>query len=211
MNELAARAALVRLSRSLFERGYSVGSAGNISVAVEDGLLITPTNSCLGFLEEERICKLDRAGAHISGDAPSKEVFLHRAFYETRPGTGAVVHLHSTYATALSCLPDIDPEDCIISLTPYVVMRVGTVRLFPYVRPGDPAMGDMIRGLNGSCAAVLLANHGPVVSGKDLLSTVYAAEELEETAKLQFLLRGQQPRLLTQEQIAELRRAFPKP
>jgi len=211
MNEQAARAALVRLSRSLFERGYSVGSAGNISVAVEDGLLITPTNSCLGFLEEERICKLDRAGAHISGDAPSKEVFLHRAFYETRPGTGAVVHLHSTYATALSCLPDIDPEDCIISLTPYVVMRVGTVRLFPYVRPGDPAMGDMIRGLNGSCAAVLLANHGPVVSGKDLLSTVYAAEELEETAKLQFLLRGQQPRLLTQEQIAELRRAFPKP
>ena len=210
MNEQAARAALVRLSRSLFERGYSVGSAGNISVAVEDGLLITPTNSCLGFLEEERICKLDRAGAHISGDAPSKEVFLHRAFYETRPGTGAVVHLHSTYATALSCLPDIDPEDCIISLTPYVVMRVGTVRLFPYVRPGDPAMGDMIRGLNGSCAAVLLANHGPVVSGKDLLSTVYAAEELEETAKLQFLLRGQQPRLLTQEQIAELGRAFPQ-
>ena len=211
MNEQAARAALVRLSRSLFERGYSVGSAGNISVAVEDGLLITPTNSCLGFLDEERICKLDRTGAHISGDAPSKEVFLHRAFYETRPGTGAVVHLHSTYATALSCLPDIDPEDCIVSLTPYVVMRVGTVRLLPYARPGDPAMGDMIRGLNGACAAVLLANHGPVVSGKDLLSTVYAAEELEETAKLQFLLRGQTPRLLTQEQIAELGRAFPKP
>ncbi len=211
MNEQAARAALVRLSRSLFERGYSVGSAGNISVAVEDGLLITPTNSCLGFLNEERICKLDRAGAHVSGDAPSKEVFLHRAFYETRPGAGAVVHLHSTYATALSCLPDIDPEDCIVPLTPYVVMRVGTVRLLPYVRPGDPAMGDMIRGLNGACAAVLLANHGPVVSGKDLLSTVYAAEELEETAKLQFLLRGQTPRLLTQEQIAELRRAFPKP
>jgi len=211
MNEQAARAALVRLSRSLFERGYSVGSAGNISVAVEDGLLITPTNSCLGFLDEERICKLDRMGNHVSGDAPSKEVFLHRAFYETRPGTGAVVHLHSTYATALSCLPDIDPEDCIVSLTPYVVMRVGTVRLLPYVRPGDPAMGDMIRGLNGACAAVLLANHGPVVSGKDLLSTVYAAEELEETAKLQFLLRGQTPRLLTQEQIAELARAFPKP
>ena len=211
MNEATLRTEIARLSKSLFDRGFSVGSAGNISAALDDGLLITPTNSCLGFLEEERICKLDRAGAHISGDAPSKEVFLHRAFYETRPGTGAVVHLHSTYATALSCLPDIDPEDCIISLTPYVVMRVGTVRLFPYVRPGDPAMGDMIRGLNGSCAAVLLANHGPVVSGKDLLSTVYAAEELEETAKLQFLLRGQQPRLLTQEQIAELRRAFPKP
>lgn len=208
MKETEARAALVRLSRSLFERGYCVGSAGNISVAVEDGLLITPTNSCLGFLEEERICKLDREGRHVSGDAPSKEIFLHRAFYETRPGTGAVVHLHSTYATALSCLPDIDPDDCIAALTPYVVMRVGKVRLLPYVRPGDPAMGDMIRQLGGACAAVLLANHGPVVSGRDLVSTVYAAEELEETAKLLFLLRDRQPRLLTQAQVDELTATF---
>ena len=209
MSEKAARAQLVRLARSLFERGYSVGSAGNISVAVEDGLLITPTNSCLGFLEEERICKLDREGRHVSGDASSKEVFLHRAFYETRAGTGAVVHLHSTYATALSCLPEIDPDDCIASLTPYVVMRVGRVRLLPYVRPGEPAMGAMIRALKGDCAAVLLANHGPVVSGKDLASTVYAAEELEETAKLLFLLRDRQPRLLTQAQVDELSTAFP--
>lgn len=210
MDEAATRDLLVRLSRSLFERGYSVGSAGNISVAVEDGVLITPTNSCLGFLEAGRISKLDRDWNHVSGDKPSKEVFLHRAYYETRPGTGAVVHLHSTYATALSCLPEIDPADCIAPLTPYVVMRVGKVRLLPYVRPGDPAMGALIRELKGECAAVLLANHGPVVTAKDLQGAVYAAEELEETAKLLVLLRDRQPRLLTAAQIDELNTAFPK-
>ncbi|MEP9379375.1 3-oxo-tetronate 4-phosphate decarboxylase [Aquabacter sp. CN5-332] len=210
MDEAAARQMLVRLSRSLFERGYSVGSAGNISVAVEDGILITPTNSCLGFLDAERISKLDREGRHVSGDKPSKEIFLHQAFYETRPETGAVVHLHSTYATALSCLPEIDPSNCIAPLTPYVVMRVGRVRLLPYVRPGDPAMGTMIRELKGECAAVLLANHGPVVTAKDLQTAIYAAEELEETAKLLVLLRDRQPRLLTQAQIDELNTAFPK-
>lgn len=210
MDEASARESLVRLGRSLFERGYSVGSAGNISVAVEDGILMTPTNSCLGFLEADRISKLDREGRHISGDKPSKEVFLHQAFYETRPQTGAVVHLHSTYATALSCLPDIDPTDCIAPLTPYVVMRVGRVPLLPYVKPGDPAMGTMIRALKGASAAVLLANHGPVVTAKDLQTAVYAAEELEETAKLLVLLQGRQPRLLTQAQIDELNAAFPK-
>lgn len=208
MDEGAARAALVRLSRSLFERGYSVGSAGNISVAVEDGLLITPTNSCLGFLDADRISKLDREGRHVSGDKPSKEVFLHQAFYETRPGTGAVVHLHSTYATALSCLPDIDPQDCIAPLTPYVVMRVGKVRLLPYLRPGDPELGTLIRELKGAHAAVLLANHGPVVAAKDLQTAVYASEELEETAKLLVLLGNRQPRLLNAAQIDELHRVF---
>ncbi|MGO4175807.1 3-oxo-tetronate 4-phosphate decarboxylase [Bosea sp. TAF32] len=162
MSEAATRAELVRLGRSLFERGYSVGSSGNISAAVDDGILITPTNSCLGFLEAERLAKIDRHGRHVSGDKPSKEIFLHKAFYETRPGTGAVVHLHSTYATALSCLNGIDEEDAVPSLTPYVVMRVGAVRRLPYVRPGDPRMGEMIRDLHGRKAAVLLANHGPV-------------------------------------------------
>lgn len=206
--EAQARDDLVRLSRSLFERGYSVGSSGNISVAVEDGLLITPTNSCLGFLDPTRISKLDQQGCHVSGDKPSKEVFLHRAFYDTRPGTGAVVHLHSTYATALSCLRDVDPDDCVPPLTPYVVMRVGRVRLLPYVRPGDPAMGDMIRELSGANAAVLLANHGPVVAGADLASAVFAVEELEETAKLLILLAGRSHRLLDDEQAAELRQVF---
>jgi ribulose-5-phosphate 4-epimerase/fuculose-1-phosphate aldolase len=202
------RDAMVRLSRSLYERGFSVGSAGNISAAVEDGLLITPTNSCLGFLEPDRIAKLDRDGTHVGGDKPSKEVFLHRAFYETRPGTGAVVHLHSTYATALSCLEDIDPEDCLPPITPYVVMRVGRVRLVPYLKPGDPGQGDLIRALGGRHAAVLLANHGPVVAGKTLEAAVYAAEELEETAKLVLALRPYPTRRLTAEEVEDLAKTF---
>jgi 3-dehydro-4-phosphotetronate decarboxylase len=208
VNETVAREALTQLSRSLFARGYAVGSAGNISVALDDGILITPTNSCLGFLEPGRISKIDRDGRHLSGDAPSKEVFLHQAFYDTRPGTGAVVHLHSTYATALSCLEDVDAEDAIPALTPYVVMRVGRVKLLPYARPGDPKLGEMIRSLGGTRAAVLLANHGPVVSGNDLTSAVYAAEELEETAKLVLMLRGLPSRRLNEHQIDELMRVF---
>ncbi|WP_256364425.1 MULTISPECIES: class II aldolase/adducin family protein [unclassified Shinella] len=147
-------------------------------------------------------------GNHVSGDKPSKEVFLHRAFYETREGTGAVVHLHSTFATALSCLADTDPDDCIPPLTPYVVMRVGAVKLLPYVKPGDTRMGEMICDLGGRCAAVLLANHGPVVTGTDIASAVYAAEELEETAKLLVLLRGAPRRMLSPENVAELKAVF---
>ncbi|KQZ50198.1 MULTISPECIES: 3-oxo-tetronate 4-phosphate decarboxylase [unclassified Ensifer] len=206
--EIRMRDEIARLSKSLFDRGFSVGSAGNISAAVEDGILMTPTNSCLGFLDPARISKLDRSGRHISGDKPSKEVFLHRAFYETRPQTGAVVHLHSTFATALSCLADTDPDDCIPPLTPYVVMRVGQVRLLPYVKPGDESMGDMIAELGGRYAAVLLANHGPVVTGKDIASAVYAAEELEETAKLLVLLRDAPKRMLSPENVSELKAVF---
>ncbi|CDX33893.1 putative class II aldolase [Mesorhizobium sp. SOD10] len=207
-NETRIRDEIARLSKSLYDRGFSVGSAGNISAAVEDGLLITPTNSCLGFLDPGRIAKLDLDGRHLSGDKPSKEIFLHRAFYETRPGTGAVVHLHSTFATALSCLTDVDPDDCIPPLTPYVVMRVGAVKLVPYVRPGDEKSGDLIRELRGKYAAVLLANHGPVVTGKEIASAVYAAEELEETAKLLVLLRGAPTRMLIARQVNELKAVF---
>jgi 3-dehydro-4-phosphotetronate decarboxylase len=210
MTEAELRVLLVERSASLFQRGFSVGSAGNISAAVEDGFLVTPTNSSLGFLDPARITKLDRNFKHVAGDPPSKEVFLHRAFYETVGKTGAVVHLHSTYATALSCLEGIDADNAIPPLTPYVVMRVGQVKLIPYVRPGDPKMGDMIRALGGKFTAVLLANHGPVVAGPDLLSAIHAAEELEETAKLVVTLSGQRSRLLTKEQIDELIAVFRK-
>ncbi|WP_299586581.1 3-oxo-tetronate 4-phosphate decarboxylase [uncultured Tateyamaria sp.] len=199
---------MVRLCRSLFDRGFSVGSAGNVSAKLPDGILMTPTNSTLGSLEAGRISKLDAAGNHVSGDKPSKEVFLHQAFYETRPDAGAVVHLHSTWATAVSCLVDTDPDDCIPQLTPYVVMRVGRVKQLPYVKPGDPRTGDMIRDLKGAYSAVLLANHGPVVTGKNLFSAVCAAEELEETAKLIVALQGKRTRLLTDAQVAELRATF---
>jgi ribulose-5-phosphate 4-epimerase/fuculose-1-phosphate aldolase len=208
ISENRIREDIVRLSRSLYERGFSVGSAGNISAAVDDGILMTPTNSCLGFLDPGKISKVTRDGRHLSGDRPSKEIFLHKAFYEARPQTGAVVHLHSTYATALSCLTDIDPDDCIPPLTPYVVMRVGQVKLLEYVRPGDERAGDLIRALGGKYAAVLLANHGPVVTGKDISSAVYAAEELEETAKLLVMLRGLPTRMLSDENVAELKSVF---
>ena len=207
-HETELRHQMVRVCKSLFDRGFSVGSAGNVSAKLPDGILMTPTNSTLGSLEADRISKVDASGKHVSGDRPSKEVFLHQAFYETRPQAGAVVHLHSTWATALSCLADTDPDDCIPPLTPYVVMRVGRVKLLPYVKPGDPKMGDMIRDLNGGFSAALLANHGPVVSGKDLFSAVCAAEELEETAKLLIALEGRKTRLLTPDQVTELNNTF---
>lgn len=206
--ETQLREEMARAAKSLFDRGYTAGSSGNISTVCGDVLLMTPTNSCLGFLDPARISKITRDGRHLSGDAPSKEVFLHQAFYDTRANTGAVVHLHSTYATLLSCLKETNPQDAIPPLTPYVIMRVGRVPLLPYVPPGDPAMGAMIRALEGRHAAILLANHGPVVAGKDLASAVYAAEELEETAKLLVLARGQAVNLLSDRNIAELEARF---
>ncbi|WP_271951897.1 3-oxo-tetronate 4-phosphate decarboxylase [Ruegeria faecimaris] len=206
--EQALRRQMSELCASLFVRGFSVGTAGNVSARLPDGILMTPTNSTLGNVDPERIAKIDLDGNHLSGDKPTKEIFLHQAFYETRPEVGAVVHLHSTWATALSCLEDTDPNDCIPPLTPYVVMRVGTVKLVPYIKPGDPKSGDLIRELGGKYSAVLLANHGPVVSGKDLFSAVCAAEELEETAKLLVALQGMSTRMLDVEQVAELKEAF---
>lgn len=197
------------LARSLFERGYSVGTAGNISVRLPDGYLMTPTNSCLGRLDPARISKLDRAWAHVGGDRPSKEVFLHRAFLEARPDAGAVVHLHSTHATAIACLAAPGEAAPIPPLTPYFVMRVGrALPVLPYFRPGDPAMEDTVRHAAKIAKAVLLANHGPVVAGRTLADAVHAAEELEEAARLALLLRGANPRLLTGAQVTDLLETF---
>jgi len=184
----------------------TAGSSGNISARLDDGWLLTPTNSCLGKLDPARLSKLDWDGRLVSGDAGSKEAFLHRAMYEA--GAGAIVHLHSTHAAAVSCMSGLDPASCIPPLTPYFVMKIGRLPLIPYHRPGDPKLGDAIRALAGKHSAVLLANHGPVVSAKTLEAAVYAMEELEETAKLFLLLRGHDPRALTDAQIAELAAAF---
>ncbi len=190
--EAALRQALCAHGRSLFARGLSVGTAGNISVRLPDGVLMTPTNSCLGRLDPARISKLDRGYNHLSGDRPSKEVSMHRAFLEARPEAGAVVHLHSTHATAIACLAAPGETAPIPPLTPYFVMRVGrSLPVVPYFRPGDPAMEPAIAEATARGArAVLLANHGPVVCGRTLDDAVYAAEELEEAAKLALLLRG---------------------
>ena len=185
------------LGKSLFDRGLTMGSSGNISVRLDDG----------GWL---MISHLDNSGQLLSGDKPTKEQFLHMAMYEERPQSGAIVHLHSTHSVAVSCLPEVDPCDCIPPLTAYYVMRVGKLPLVPYHIPGDPKLGDAVRGLAGKHSAVLLANHGPVVAGKNLEAAVYATEELEETAKLYLLLRGENPRGLTPEQVVELEARFPR-
>ena len=209
MDERATRLLLVELAASLFARGFSVGSAGNISVRLPDGYLITPTNSSLGRLDPDRLSKLDPEFRHLGGDPPSKEVFMHRAFYAARAEASAVVHLHSTMATAVACLPDVDADNPIPPLTPYFVMRVGrTMPVIPYYRPGDPAMEPAIGAAARTSRAVLLANHGPVVSGKTLTDAVYAAEELEEAAKLYLLLRSSAPRLLTAAQVDTLLATF---
>lgn len=202
------RQRLVRWGRSLFERGLTAGSSGNISVRLDDGFLCTPTNSCLGFLEAERISRLDRDGRLVDGDAPTKELPLHLAFYEGRPSAMAVVHLHSTCATALSCLSDTNPHDAIAPITPYIVMRVGRVPLLAYTPPGSPDIAPRIREQAGGHAAVLLANHGPVVAGTSLENAVFAAEELEETAKLMLLTRTMPVRHLDEAAIATLNSLF---
>ena len=209
MTEAEIRTLLVQLGASLFARGYSVGSAGNISVRLSDGYLMTPTNSCLGRLEAGRISKLDEAFEHVSGDKPSKEVFMHRAMYRARPGAGAVVHLHSTMATAVACLADVDAANPIPALTPYFVMRVGRrLPVVPYYRPGDAEMEPAIHAAALEASAMLLANHGPVVSGKTLTDAVYAAEELEEAARLFLLLRGSAVRPLLPGQVEDLLATF---
>jgi ribulose-5-phosphate 4-epimerase/fuculose-1-phosphate aldolase len=205
MNEQDTRHLLVELAASLFVRGFSVGSAGNISVRLDNGYLITPTNSSLGRLDPARLSLLDAEFRHAGGDKPSKEVFMHRAFYRASADVGAVVHLHSTQATAVACLPDVDRDNPIPPLTPYFVMRVGRrMPIVEYYRPGDPAMEQAIHVAALGARAVLLANHGPVVSGRTLTDAVYAAEELEEAAKLYLMLRHAAPRLLTPPQVEEL-------
>ena len=203
-DETALRDEICRLARSLFERGLTAGSSGNLSARLPDGFLMTPTNSCLGFLDPDRLSRLDAAGAHVAGDPPTKEVPLHMAFYEARPQAGGIVHLHSTYATALSCLEGLDPADTVPAITPYVVMRVGKVPLIAYTRPGSPDAAPLIAERAAGAAAVLLANHGPVVSARTFRDAVFAAEELEETARLVLLTRGMSVRRLTPAQIAGL-------
>ena len=208
MNESALREEIVRFGRSLFDRGLTAGSTGNISVRLDDGWLLTPTNACLGDLDPARLAKLDWQGRSISGDAPSKEAFLHRSLYEERSGAGAIVHLHSTHSAAVSCMDGLDHANCLPPLTAYFVMKIGRLPLVPYYRPGDPALGHAIKGLAGKHSAVLLANHGPVVSGSSLEAAVYATEELEETAKLFLLLRNTATSPLNNAQIEELKTVF---
>jgi ribulose-5-phosphate 4-epimerase/fuculose-1-phosphate aldolase len=191
--------------KSMFDRGLTPGSSGNLSARLDDGYLVTPTGSCLGTLDPVQLSKLDRAGRHVGGEKPTKETFLHLATYAARPNAGGVVHLHSTYATALSCLEDVDPADALARLTPYTMMLLGRVPIAPYAAPGSEALGEAVSEAMRGHSAVLLANHGPVVSAASFRSAVFAAEELEEAAHLMFILQDRPARLLPGDAIAGVR------
>ena len=206
MNETKTRDLIVQMAKSLFDRGLTFGSSGNISVRIEDGWLMTPTGCSMGNIEPEKISKLDVNGNLISGDPPTKESFLHLAMYEKRPQDSAVVHLHSTHSVAVSCLDEINPKNVLPPITAYYVMRIGTLPLIPYFPPGDIKLAKVVREMASEHHAVLLANHGPVVSGKSLQDAVYATEELEETAKLFLLLQGHKTRFLNSSEEAALRK-----
>lgn len=210
MNEARLREELCLTGRTLVEQGLSGGASGNMSVRLEETVLVTPTGYGLGELEPGELSLVDFDGRHISGPRPTKETFLHLALYAGRPSAGAVLHTHSTYSVAVSCLADVDPDNVIPPITPYFVMRVGRVCLVEYFRPGDPAMGEAVVLKSGKFAAILLANHGPVVSGKDLGTALKALEELEEAAKIHLLLKNHKIRLLDPEQIKDLKKYYPE-
>ena len=207
MTEDELRQRLAMHGRSLYERGLVSGSSGNISARLEGGMLLTPTSSCLGRLDPQRLSKLDARGRLVSGDKPTKEAFLHKAFYEERPEAGAVVHLHSAAAVAVSCLADLDERNVLPPLTPPQVVYVGELPLVPYFPPGCTDLAEAVRSRAREHRAMLLANHGPVVSGESLDAAVYAAEEVEEAAKVFLLLRGRDMRVLDERQLDELRGA----
>jgi ribulose-5-phosphate 4-epimerase/fuculose-1-phosphate aldolase len=207
--ETCAREDICRIAKSMFDRGLTGGSTGNISLRLSDGtLLMTPTGSCMGFLDPAQISHLATDLTLLSGDQPTKEIPLHTAFYDTRSSAGAVVHLHSTHSVALSMLPDTNPDNMLPPMTPYSIMKLGKVKLLPFFLPGDAGMGEAVRGLAGKRAAVVLANHGPVVAGKDVWAAAHAIEELEETAKLALLTRGMQPAMLSPDQVGNIVRKF---
>jgi ribulose-5-phosphate 4-epimerase/fuculose-1-phosphate aldolase len=209
VSDTQLREDICRLGASIYERGLTHGSTGNVSAKCDDGWLLTPTGSNLGRLDPARLSKLDWKGKLVSGDAPSKEAFLHLAMYEERAQNAAVIHLHSTHSVAVSVLEGVDPADVLPPLTAYYVMRIGSLPLVPYYAPGDLALAQAVRGFAGRHHAVLLANHGPVVAGASLSAAADAIEELEATAKLYLLLRHEKVRCLTPEQVAELRRKHP--
>ena len=205
MSDSALRELICHLAESLYNRGLTGGSTGNISARTEDGgLLVSPTGSCFGRLDPARLSRFDAAGQLVSGDAPTKEMPLHSAFYDTRSTAGAVVHLHSCHSVALSMVPGVDEDNFLPPLTPYAIMKLGRVKLLPFYRPGDPAMGEAVRGLAGKRSAVMLANHGPVVAGKDVEAACNAIEELEDTARLPMLMRGIPAKMLSEAQVQDL-------
>jgi ribulose-5-phosphate 4-epimerase/fuculose-1-phosphate aldolase len=214
MNELQLRQEICRVGRSLFERGYVHSTAGNISVRLPDGFLITPTEACLGFLEPEALAKVGTDGMQVSGDRASKTLVLHKRIYTADANAGCVIHTHSTHLVALTLAGVWQREDILPPLTPYYVMKVGHVPLIEYHRPGDPAVGELVaqtiermRAQGTPIRAVMLDRLGPNVWHSTPASAMAALEELEETARLWFVT-GCKPAPLTPLQIEQLRQHF---
>ena len=210
MTEVKSRDEIAKLAKSLYERGLTFGSSGNVSVRLDDGWLMTPTGVSMAEIDPGRISKLDVNGQHISGDKPTKETFLHLAMYEQRASAGAIVHLHSSHSVAVSCMANVDPKNVLPPITAYYVMTIGTLPLIPFFPPGDVDLAKAVGEMASDHHAVLLANHGPVVAGKSLRDAVYATEELEETAKLFLMLKGAKTHFLNEEQAQSLRDKFVK-
>jgi 3-dehydro-4-phosphotetronate decarboxylase len=206
-SEAAAVQELIEVSRSIFERGYSFGTAGNVSVRIGETVLATPTGSSLGALSADRIARCNLDGKVSGSNKPTKELPFHLAVYRARPQSYAVVHLHSTYATAVSCLRDLNVEDALPVLTPYYGMRIPCLPVVPYLPPGDPELGAEVERRIAHTPALLLRNHGSIAVGASLAEAAALAEEIEETARLFFIL-GERGQALSSDQIGELRRRF---
>ena len=206
-NENTLREEIARVGQSLYARGYTVGTAGNISARLLDGWLITPTDACLGALDPARIAKVSTAGEWVSGDKPSKTLALHRGIYDRNADAHAVVHTHSTHLVALTLAGVWQQADVLPPITPYYVMKVGHVPLIRYQRPGHPDVAAQIAALANDVRAVLLDRLGPVVWHGSVSNAAYALEELEETAKL-WLMTQPKPAPLSDAQIDELRQTF---
>ena len=213
-DESRAREEICRVGASLFARGYVHATAGNISVRLADGYLITPTDACLGTLDPARLARLDAQGRQLDGDRASKTLSLHRRIYAADEGAHCVIHTHSTHLVALTLAGVWTPDDIVPPITPYYVMKVGHVPLIPYHRPGDPAVGDTVasriaaaREAGAPLRAVMVERLGPNVWHESPAAASAVLEELEETAKL-WLLTGRSVAPLGEARIEELRQAF---
>jgi ribulose-5-phosphate 4-epimerase/fuculose-1-phosphate aldolase len=214
MKESFAREEICRVGRSLFERGYVHATAGNISVHLDDGFLITPTDACLGFLDPAQLARVDLQGRQLAGAKASKTLALHRRIYEAAGAASrCVIHTHSTHCVALTLRADAGAE-LLPPITPYFVMKVGHVPVVPYHRPGDPQAAEAVAALIARYAqqgtpirAVMLSRLGPNVWHESPAQAMAVLEELEESAKL-WVLSEARPEALSAEAIAELRSAF---
>ncbi|HEX8139196.1 MAG TPA: aldolase [Pyrinomonadaceae bacterium] len=199
---------LCEVADSFYLRGYAFGSTGNLSVREGSEVWITPTGKSLRGLTPDRLACIDLQGASRNENRPSKEFPFHLAIYKQKHEAQAIVHLHSTYSVALSCLEAFDSENPLPPITPYYFMRVAPLAVLPYFRPGSEDLAQAVEAAAPAHHSMLLRNHGLICSGSSLSEAVDRTEELEQTARLYFILRGQEVRHLTPEEVAELKRVF---